>query len=328
MFLAGDVGGTKTALALFEEREGRPLLVREATLPSQDFVHFIDIVKEFLATAPGGAITTAWFGVAGPVVDGCSVATNLPWRLDEKELAAALGARRVRLLNDLEAMGHGVLALPTSALLTLQAGRPRDGHMVLIAAGTGLGEALLIRGPAGYSVIASEGGHTDFGPRTDVETAILTRLRRAFGRVSYERLLSGPGLLNIYRCLREASGEPEPPWLAARLATEDPSAAVSTVALERADPVCVQALDVFAAVYGAEAGNLALKALALGGVFLGGGIAPKIRPKLEDGTFIAAFTDKGRLTPLMEGIPVHLVLEPRAGLLGAARLAASLAGAA
>jgi glucokinase len=298
--------------------------VRAATLPSREFPTFRVAIARFLTHGAPGPIEAACFGVAGPVVDGRCITTNLPWQLDEAELAAAIPAGRVRLLNDLEATGYGVLALPPSSLATLQAGGSRRGNMVLIAAGTGLGEALLIWDGARHAVIASEGGHADFAPRTDVEVELLRFVRKEFGRVSYERVLSGLGLFNIYRFLREQGGLSEPAWLRERIEREDPSAVISEVGLAGGHPLCVQALDLFASVYGAEAGNLALKALAVGGVFVGGGIAPKIRVKLEDGTFAAAFRDKGRFAELMASIPVRLALEPRAALLGAARVAQGL----
>lgn len=324
MILAGDVGGTKTALALYASDDGGCRLVRQATLPSREFPTFEAAVARFLDAGSGPGIDVACFGVAGPVVNGRCVATNLPWVLDEGALAAGIPARRVRLLNDLEATGYGILALPPAALATLQEGARRQGNLALIAAGTGLGEALLIRTGERYAVVASEGGHVDFAPRTDLEIELLRFLREEFGRVSYERVLSGPGLFGVYRFLRERGGGAEPEWLRARLESEDPSAVVSEVALAGEHPLCVQALDVFASVYGAEAGNLALKAVAVGGVFVAGGIGPKIRTKLEDGTFITAFCDKGRFAALMASIPVRLALEPGAALLGAARVASRL----
>ena len=325
MILAGDVGGTKTALALFELRDGAPALAREADLPSRRFPTFEDAVERFLADVPRAAVEAACFGVAGPVVNGRCVTTNLPWQLDETTLAARIRARRVRLLNDLVATGYGVLALPPTALEPLQRGGARQGNMVLIAAGTGLGEALLVWDGQRHLVVASEGGHVDFAPRTDLEMELLRFLRKELGRVSYERVLSGPGLYNVYRFLRETGGLPEPSWLEDQIATGDPSAVVSEVGLAGGHPLCVQALDLFVSIYGAEAGNLALKALAVGGVFVGGGIAPKIRAKLADGTFLTAFGDKGRFAELMASIPVSLMLEPRAALLGAAHVARGLA---
>ena len=324
MLLAGDVGGTKTALALFEARGGVLELVRDSTLPSRDFPTFEGAIARFLGDGPRGPVQAACFGVAGPVVVGRCVTTNLPWVLDESELAARIPAERVRLLNDLVATGHGVLELPLRSIATLQAGTPRPGNLALIAAGTGLGEALMIWDGAHHTVVGSEGGHADFAPRTDLEMELLRFLRKEFGRVSYERVLSGPGLFTIYRFLREQGGVSEPQWLRDRIESGDPSAVVSEVGLAGGHPLCVQALDLFASIYGAEAGNLALKALAIGGVFVGGGIAPKIRAKLEDGTFVTAFCDKGRFAELMAAVPVRLALEPRAALLGAARVAASL----
>lgn len=324
MLLAGDVGGTKTALALYEARGGVLAPVGEAALPSREFPTFEAAVARFLAGAPRAAVEAACFGVAGPVVNGRCVTTNLPWVLDEAALAAAIPAKRVRLLNDLEATGHGVLALPPSSLARLQPGAARQGNMVLLAAGTGLGEALLIWTGERHLVVASEGGHADFAPRTDLEIELLRFLRKEFGRVSYERVLSGPGLFNIYRFLRDTGGVAEPRWLQGRLEREDPSAVVSEVALAGGHPLCVQALEMFASIYGAEAGNLALEALAVGGVFVGGGIAPKISPKLTDGTFVTAFCDKGRFAELMASIPVSLVREPRTALLGAAHVARGL----
>lgn len=271
-------------------------------------------------------IAAACFGVAGVVVDGHATTTNLPWTLDEKALQTAIPSPYVKLLNDLEAAAWGVLQLPPSELVALQPGTRRNGHKALIAAGTGLGEALILSEGTRHHVVASEGGHVDFAPRTERESALLDFLRREFGHVSYERVLSGPGLLAIYRFLRATRGRVEPAWLRERLESGDRSAVVSEVALAGGDPVCVEALDMFAGIYGAEAGNLALKAMALGGVYVGGGIAPKIRAKLADGTFVAAFRDKGRFAPLMESIPVHVALDPRAPLLGAALVAARATG--
>ncbi len=324
MILAGDVGGTKTALALFTEGPADLTPLREAALPSRQFLTLERAIESFLGGGPHGEITAACFGVAGPVVGGRCRTTNLPWEIDETRLAGAIPARQVKLLNDLEAMGHGVLGLPPSALAALQVGERRNGNMVLIAAGTGLGEAILVWDGSRHAVIASEGGHVEFGPRTDLDIDLLRFLRAEVGHVSYERVVSGPGFFNTYRFLRERSGVPEPRWLAEAIAGGDPGAVLSQAGLAGEDPVCVQALDLFVSLYGAEAGNLALKALAVGGVFVGGGIAPKIRSKLADGTFTTAFRDKGRYAALMASIPVWLVLEPRAALLGAARVAREL----
>ena len=324
LLLAGDVGGTKTAVSLFEARAAGPRLLRQASFHSGEFESLQAVVRRFLGAGPPVRVAAACFGVAGPVVDGKCVTTNLPWHVDERGLATAIPAPRVRLLNDLEAAAHGLLTLPPRDLERLQGGKARKGNMVLIAAGTGLGEAILVWDGARHRVVPSEGGHADFAPRGDLETDLLRFLRKEFGHVSYERVLSGPGLYNIYRFLRETSDAPEPPWLADRLRNGDPGAVISEVALAGGHPLCVTALELFVSIYGSEAGNLALKALAVGGVFVGGGIAPKIRAKLMDGTFLAAFADKGRYRDLMASIPVRLVLNPQAPLLGAARVARDL----
>jgi len=324
VLLAGDVGGTKTALALFDGGAETFTPVREVVLPSRDFPALESAIAHFLATGPRVAVEAACFGVAGPVLDGRCATTNLPWEVDEERLAAAIPAGRVRLLNDLAATGYGVLGLPREALATLQEGVASPGNLALIAPGTGLGEALLIWDRGRHIVVGGEGGHADYAPRDDLEAELLGALRREHGHVSWERVASGPGLVAIYQFLRGRAGRPTPAWLAGRLAREDAGAVISEVALAERDAVCVQALDLFVSALGAEAGNLALKALAIGGVFVGGGIAPRIRAKLEDGTFVAAFLDKGRFAALMASIPVRVVLEPRAALLGAARVARTL----
>jgi glucokinase len=326
VILAGDVGGTKTALALFDGQDGRFTLVREAALPSREFPTLEGAIARFLSDGPSGPIAAASFGIAGPVIEGRALTTNLPWTIDERALEQAIPAGRVRLMNDLEATGHGLAALAPESLVTLQPGTPRPGNVALIAAGTGLGEALLIWDGEGHRVIPSEGGHADFAPRTELEIDLLRFLAKEFGSVSYERILSGPGFFNVYRFLRDTGRAPEPAWLAEKLAAGgDPTAIIGPAALAGRDPLCVATLDVFTSVYGAEAGNLALKVLSVGGVYIAGGIAPRFRAKLEDGAFIAAFRAKGRFRDLMDAMPVHLVLEPRTALLGAARVARSLA---
>jgi len=322
--LAGDVGGTKTVLALVEPRDSALTLVRQDKFHSAEFPTFEGVVAKFLAGGPRVPIGAACFGVAGPVMNGRVKTTNLPWQLDEQRLAAEIPAPRVRLLNDLVAMGEGVLALPAASFLTIQAGQERGGVKALIAAGTGLGEALLDWDGTRYVVEGSEGGHTDFGPRNDLEDGLLKFLRKESGHVSYERVISGPGLFNIYRFLRSIGSASEPAWLRERIENGDPSAVVSEVGMKGENPLCVQALEMFVSIYGAEAGNLALKTLAVGGVIIGGGIGPKIREKLASDTFREAFCDKGRFSGLMATIPVRLALEPNAPLLGAARVAASL----
>lgn len=328
MILAGDVGGTKTALALFDDERGVLQVAREEVVPSHEFPSLEAAVRRFLGAPFAGRIRAACFGVAGPVVDGRVATTNLPWHLEEHALGAAIGVAHVKLVNDLEAAGHGMLSLAPADFVTLQPGEERPGHRVLISAGTGLGEAILVWDGRGHTVVASEGGHGDFAPRDEKEMRFLRFLSRQFEHVSYERVLSGPGLHNTYRFLREDGGVPEPSWLTDRLAHGDPGAVISEAGLSGHDPVCAEALDLFCSILGAEAGNLALKALALGGVYVGGGIAPRIRPKIEDGRFVDAFRAKGRLAPLMGTVTVRVALNLRAPLLGAASVAKALAAAA
>jgi glucokinase len=323
--LAGDVGGTKTALALFEKERGQGLrMVRDATLPSGEFPSLEAIIEQFLETGPRPAVEATCLGVAGPVVDGRCQATNLPWVIDERLLTYAIPSPRVKLLNDLEVAAHGVLGLPEEDLRALQAGVPRRGNLVLIAAGTGLGEALIVRDGDRRIVIPSEGGHGDLAARNELEDDLLRYLRKEFGRVSYERVLAGAGLHNVYRFLRDTGWAKESPVVAERMRTENPNAIVTELGLPKRDALCDKALDVFVSVYGAEAGNLALKAMAVGGVLVGGGIAPRIIERLTAGGFVAAFRDKGRLAPLMESLPIHVSLNPRAPLFGAAHVAGEM----
>jgi glucokinase len=324
LILAGDVGGTKTTLALFEPVAGELALIREDTLPSHEFGSLEEAVARFLDAGPRTAIAVACVGIAGPVVDGRGTTTNLPWVVDERRLADAIPAARARLLNDLEATAHGIGALGEEELAVLQAGIPRRGNLVVIAAGTGLGEAIMIGEGRARTVIATEGGHADFAPRGELEEDLLRYLRKEFGRVSYERVLSGPGLANVYRFMRDTGVAKESAQAAALMRERDPAAVVTELGTRGADRLCELALQVFVSVYGAEAGNLALKALAVGGVVVAGGIAPRIMPVLAGGAFVAAFRDKGRLASLMAMIPVRVALNPRTALLGAARVALSL----
>jgi glucokinase len=323
MILAGDIGGTKTVLALFEPAPAGLQEVRNAVFHSGDYGSFDDIINAFLG-AETGALRGACFGVAGPVIDGRAQITNLPWVLEEAALAGLTKAPRAKLLNDLEATAYGVLFLHDDECAVLNAGAaPRHmGNIAVIAAGTGLGEAMLFSDGTHYHPIASEGGHADFAPRTDEEIALLQYLRaKLAGHVSYERVLSGPGFHNIYSFLRDTHYAAEPAWLADRLTGSDPSATIAEIGLAGSEPLCVKTLELFSGIYGAEAGNLALKCLALGGVFVAGGIAPKILPILQNGSFLRAFTDKGRFATLTKGLTVKVALNPRAALLGAAHFA-------
>lgn len=321
MILAGDVGGTKTHLALFRPNGRAFVPIMDQRVMSRDYPGLDALVREVLARHRG-RIQAACFGVAGPIVGERCEATNLPWTVDAALLRRTLGVRAIGLINDLSAMAYGIAALPSSKLATLNAGTPqRHGTIAVIAAGTGLGEAALVWDGERYRAMASEGGHTDFAPRNELEVELLRYLRRRFGHVSYERIVSGPGKLSVYEFVKARERAKEPAWLTKRLAAGDPSAVISEIAMERAWNPCVKALDLFVSIYGAEAGNLALKVLATGGVYLGGGIAPAILPALKNGIFMRAFTDKGRLSPLLSRMPVRVILDGRVALYGAARYA-------
>ena len=319
MILAGDIGGTKTILALTASK-GKQTVLAEQTFPSQRYASLKDVVEEFLK-GRGEPIESACFAVAGPVVDGRCETTNLPWRVDAAVFGATLGIPSVTLLNDLEATAYYALDLTEKEYCILNAGQPQsEGNRAVIAAGTGLGEAILFWDGSRYKPSASEGGHSDFAPRNSLEIRLFEYMLKHFPRVSYERVLSGPGLFMIYQFLKEIGHGEEPPWLSKRLRQEDSSAVISEVALNGKSELCVKALDLFVSLYGAEAGNLALKALATGGVYVGGGIAPKVLGKLTDGTFMKAFVEKGRYSSLMNRIPVRVIINEKAALLGAARL--------
>jgi glucokinase len=322
--LAGDVGGTKTNLALYEKRGSGLIPVRETSLQSRQFDSLEAAVARFLESGPRQAIAAACLGVAGPVVEGRCVATNLPWIIDEQVLSRAIPTAKVRLLNDLEAAGYGVLVLPDNEMHLLQAGVARRGNIAVIAAGTGLGEAMIINDGDRRVVIATEGGHTDFAPRGDLEEELLRYLRKEFGRVSVERILAGPGFFNLYRFLRDTGWAKESPEVADKVRSGDPAAVITTRASNEGDPLCVKTVEMFVSIYGAEAGNLALKTLSVGGVIVGGGIAPRIIDWITTGGFMAAFKDKGRLSPLMDAIPVRIAINPKAPVLGAAEVACTL----
>ena len=327
MFLAGDIGGTKTVLELFEKSGERITLVSESKFPSHTYGTFEQILSEFLAQRPGVQLNAACLGVAGPVLDGRCQTTNLPWVLDERLLAKTLGVPRVKLLNDLEATAFGMPFLRGNELCVLKAGaQPKSkGNVAVIAAGTGLGEAMLYWDGQRHRPIASEGGHADFAPRDDREIELLRYLReQAGGHVSYEHVLSGPGIHNIYLFLRDRGYYPEPPWLARTIEAGDPNAVIAQQGLVGDQPLCSAALEMFCSIYGGEAGNLALRYVALGGVFVGGGIAPKILPALQSGDFIRSFLNKGRLSSLLESIEVSVALNPRTALLGAGHYALQL----
>jgi glucokinase len=321
MILAGDIGGTKTNLGLFDAGEGSFGLLRQQSFPSKEHTGLEAIVNKFMA-GEGGRVTAACFGVAGPVLNGQSVTPNLAWIVDSAAIAGLLGLESVALLNDLEAMGYGIAELKPDELLPLNQGASVEGNAALVAAGTGLGVASLFWNGSKRVPSASEGGHVDFAPRDPLEIELLRHMQTKHSRVSVERVLSGPGLFNIYDFLRAYGYGKEDHEIAEAFHTEDPSSVISKAALARRCKMCVKALDMFVAIYGASAGNIALTLKAIGGVYIGGGIAPKILEKLKDGTFIGAFMDKGRLSPLLATIPVRVILNDKTPLLGAARVAA------
>jgi glucokinase len=324
MILAGDIGATKTLLALVDQKSSQSVI--EKIYPSQNYARFEDLLIDFKAVIAdllkNSPLTAAGFGVAGPVVGERCETTNLPWIITVSGLRELLGCQRVFLINDLEAVGYAIPLLSQQELSPLNPNASQsNGHAALIAAGTGLGEALLYWDGKRFRVMASEGGNVDFAPRNELQIELLRYWQAQLPYVSYEHLSSGPGLLRIYQFLRAKGYGQEPAWLSQRLQEEDPSAVIAQVALAKENELCMQALEQFVLIYGAEAGNLALKAMALGGIYLGGGIAPKILPKLHEGSFMQAFIDKGPFTHLLSSIPVQVILNPKAGLLGAIKIA-------
>jgi len=311
MILAGDVGGTKVHLALYNFEAGKLKPVRDEKFPAKEFATLDDVVKKFFADGnqKPSDITAACFGCPGPVRDGRLKLTNLPWELDTRLLEKSLGIEHIFLINDLEANGYGIPELAPDKVFTLHAGEPGSvGNRGLIAAGTGLGEALLIWDAARkqHLPIPSEGGHCDFAPRDDRQIALLNFLRRKF---------------NVYEFLRDEIHLDEPQWLHDRMANEDPNAVIGQCAEDGSSSLCFETLQLFVSVYGAEAGNLALKVLAHGGIYLGGGIAPKIMKTMQSGSFMHSFLDKGRMSPLLQSIPVRIILDDTCALLGAAAYA-------
>ncbi|MGD9850674.1 MAG: glucokinase [Nitrospirales bacterium] len=352
MILAGDIGGTKIHLGLFDWVKERVDPVREDILYTADYESLEDAITEFLEEPASGdseeeefpeednpadsetpappadlKITAACFGVPGPVLNNTCKTTNIPWTVSGDKLAGFLKVPQVKLLNDLEATGIGLLLLHPDEFEDLNPNAPSpppDGTRALLAAGTGLGESILFWTGKEYHICPSEGGHTDFAPNNDLEIELLRYLRTSYLHVSYERVLSGPGLHLIYQYLRDTRKN-EPTWFSEKLPTGDPAALIAEAGLQKKPEICHQALQTFVSIYGAEAGNLALKTLASGGVYLGGGIAPKILSALKEDTFLKAFLGKGRYKRLLSTIPVRVILNPQTALLGAASIAAGLA---
>lgn len=326
MILAGDIGGTSARLAYFEQKNGRLHPVVEEIKHSQTYPSLYAAVLEFIDKYRYD-VSTACFGVAGPVNEGRVEAPNLPWIIDTKLLERDLHMK-VYLINDLLANAHGLSELSDGDFEVIAPGMPgAKGNAGVISAGTGLGEAGLFWDGAMYHPFAAEGGHADFAPADDLQGELWHYLRKQFGgHVSWERVLSGPGQHNIYAFLRDTGKGVEEPWLAEEIKAGDPSAVISKHGLSGKSPLCVQAVNLFVEIYGAAAGNLALKYLATGGVYIGGGIAPKILPKLKEPRFYEAFCDKGRLRTLLEKIPVRVVLNDKTALLGAGHVAMMHAG--
>jgi glucokinase len=333
MLLAGDIGGTNTRLALYDvppktSQLSRQPPVREDVLSSRAFPSLEAAVRAFLG-AHSPRIDAAAFGIAGPVVDGRVKTTNLPWQVDERAVSRRLRIPKVKIINDLVAIAFGAISAPRSKLVRLQGSSSpvtKKATVAVLAAGTGLGEAALVWDGARLVPCGSEGGHSDFGPRSGIEWDLFEFLsRRVKGRVSYERILSGPGLGNVYDFLREGKKRKESAAAAKVIAeSADRNVAITTLGLSGESRVCKEALELFLGVYGAEAGNLALRFLATGGVFVAGGIAASLAPLLEKGSFLEAFRDKGRLRPLLEKVPVMVLLDSNIGLFGATQFAATL----
>jgi len=333
MILAGDVGGTKVHLALYTFEAGRLKPVRDARFPAHEFASLEAVVQKFLEFDAAGnptqerserdQIIAACFGVPGPVRNGKLKLTNLPWQLDAHDIAKSLGVEHIFLINDLQANGYGIPELAPEKICMLAEGHPGAyGNRGLIAAGTGLGEALLIWDGRSHRPIPSEGGHCDFAPRNDREIGLLNYLRRILnGRVSWERVVSGIGIQNVYAYLRDVEKLEEPAWLRDRMTGEDPNAVIGACSEDGSSQLCHETIQLFASAYGAEAGNLALKVLALGGIYVGGGIAPKMIKTLNSGGFMQAFLDKGRLSDLLQSVPVRIILDETCALLGAAAFA-------
>jgi glucokinase len=318
MILAGDIGGTNARLAYFDVVKGKFSLVSVTIFPSRNFSSLDEIAAKFVDTM-SVAPDVACFGIAGPVLNGRVETSNLPWIIEASKLSRELGIKNVSLINDLEATAWGISALDEKDVVTLNPGKGGVGNQAVLAAGTGLGEAGLHWDGGQHHVFACEGGHTDFAPRNELEMDLLHYLTAQFGHVSYERVLSGPGLVNVFHFLRDTGRGTEPQWLADEMRETEPAAAISQAAMDGKCALSEHALNIFISIYGAEAGNLALKMLATGGVFLAGGIAPKILSKLAEPFFMQSFLDKGRMRSLLESMPVHVIMNDKIALMGAAQ---------
>jgi glucokinase len=326
MILAGDVGGTKTILALFEKEAEGGQCLKKTQFASSQYQTFKELLASFLSDVDCRKLTAACIGVAGPIVDGDCNATNLPWLISRAEIAAQIGTRNVWLLNDLEATAWGVLALPAHDFVELNpAAYCRPGNIAIVAAGTGLGESIIAWDGAQHHVIATEGGHADFAPNNRQEIALLSYLMEKYpDHVSYERLVSGEGLVNIYQFLKNMAYVPVQPAIEQKMIERDPAAVIGEAGVNGSDALCVEALTIFCRLYGAEAGNLALKCLPYAGVYLAGGIGAKILPALEQGEFMRGFLAKGRCRDALQKISVKVCTNSEAALLGAAGYAVKM----
>ncbi len=326
LVLAGDIGGTKTNLGLFIRGKSRPLPEVIEAYPSRDAKNLSEIIKKFIQRHPA-RIQNACFGIAGPVLNGRSKITNLPWEVSQDQLRQHFKWPRVRLINDLEATAIALPFLNNRELYALNKTRIHRGrNIALVAPGTGLGKVLLIYNNGRYWPVASEGGHADFAPNSVEEVRLWKYLHGKFGHVSIERVLSGQGLANIYSWLQESTKLSEPKWLSDKMKTMDPAQVIGEAALEKKNKLCMKTVNMFVSILAAVAGNLALTAMTTGGVYLGGGISPKILPKINRKDFMASFTDKGRFKHFLEKIPVKVILNDKAALLGAARCALEMDG--
>jgi len=330
LILAGDIGGTKTLLQIaeFDEKNNKTIL-HEHRYVSADWADLTDMVSEFLTgiiKEQGTlALHSACFGIAGPVTGRQAWVTNLSWELDADKMQNVLGITKIRLINDFAAVGYGLEALGPDDIIELQTGKVADhAPCALIGAGTGLGQGILVWQDDHYEVMSSEGGHCDFAPVDDEQIELLRYLIERFGHVSYERVCCGRGLVNIYEFLRDKNPAAESDAMKEAIASGDPAAAVSIAGLEGSDELASQAMHIFAKIYGQQAGNLALTCMSAGGVYIAGGIAPKVIDKLKDGTLTTAFNEKGRMVKLTEVMPVRVVMNPNVGLMGAALAATRL----
>lgn len=318
MFIAGDIGGTKTNLALFEAPQGKIKIVKEQKFSSKGSSSLEEIIEQFIQDK-SMVLESAAFGIAGAIENNVCQTTNLPWHVDGNHIGNLLRCPKVKLINDLEANAHGIACLEEKDFFCLNAGIKQSGNAALISAGTGLGEAGLYWHEKKLQPFASEGGHVDFAPRNPLEIALLEFLLQEEKHASYERVLSGKGLYNIYQFLLSYHQKTIEGGLKEAFKTQDPAWVVSHYGLTKEDPLCEQALDLFVSLYGSEAGNVALKFMAVSGVYIGGGIAPKIIEKMKSPLFMDAFCQKGRLQTLLKKIPVYVILNDRTALLGAAR---------